>query len=55
MTENILDRIVAATRTDLAERKARVPLEELRAQAALAPAPRPFAKRCVHIQADPRG
>jgi indole-3-glycerol phosphate synthase/phosphoribosylanthranilate isomerase len=42
-SETFLARIAAATRADLAERKARVPLEELRAQAALAPAPRPFA------------
>ena len=44
MTESFLDQIVAATRADLAERQARVPLEELRAQVALAPAPRPFAE-----------
>jgi indole-3-glycerol phosphate synthase/phosphoribosylanthranilate isomerase len=43
MAESILDQIVAATRADLAERKARVSLEEMRAQVALAPAPRPFA------------
>jgi indole-3-glycerol phosphate synthase/phosphoribosylanthranilate isomerase/anthranilate synthase/indole-3-glycerol phosphate synthase/phosphoribosylanthranilate isomerase len=43
MAENILDQIVAATRADLGERRARVSLEEMRAQAALAPAPRPFA------------
>ena len=44
MAETILDQIVAVTRTDLAERKARVPLEELRATAALAPKPRPFVE-----------
>jgi indole-3-glycerol phosphate synthase/phosphoribosylanthranilate isomerase len=44
MAETILDQIVAATRIDLAEGKARVSLDELRAQAALAPAPRPFAE-----------
>jgi indole-3-glycerol phosphate synthase/phosphoribosylanthranilate isomerase len=43
MTESILARFVAATRADLAERQARIPLEELRAQAALAPAPQSFA------------
>jgi len=43
MPENILDQIVAKTQVDLAEWQARVPLEEVRAQAALAPAPRPFA------------
>ncbi|HEX3269505.1 MAG TPA: indole-3-glycerol phosphate synthase TrpC [Ktedonobacterales bacterium] len=42
MVESILDQILEATRADLAERQARVPLEELRAQATLAPAPRPF-------------
>jgi indole-3-glycerol phosphate synthase/phosphoribosylanthranilate isomerase len=39
----ILDRIVAATRHDLAERRARISLEELHARATSAPAPRPFA------------
>src|SRR5262249_46341699 len=43
MAENILDQIVAATQADLAERRARVSLEEMRAQVAQAPAPRPFA------------
>jgi indole-3-glycerol phosphate synthase/phosphoribosylanthranilate isomerase len=43
MSETILDRIVAATRADLAERQARVPLDELRERAASAPAPRDFA------------
>jgi indole-3-glycerol phosphate synthase/phosphoribosylanthranilate isomerase/anthranilate synthase/indole-3-glycerol phosphate synthase/phosphoribosylanthranilate isomerase len=43
MTRSILEQIVAAMRADLTERQARVPLEELRAQAALAPAPSPFA------------
>ncbi len=43
LSGTMLDRIVAATLHDLAERKARVPLEELRAQAAAAPMPRPFA------------
>src|SRR5262252_4283059 len=42
MAESILDQIVVATQADLAERKARVPLEELRVQAA--PEPRPFAE-----------
>jgi indole-3-glycerol phosphate synthase / phosphoribosylanthranilate isomerase len=44
MAETILDQIVAETRTDLAERKACVPLEELRATAALAPRPHPFVE-----------
>src|SRR5262249_6154250 len=44
MSETFLDRIVATTREELADRKARVPLDELRARAADAPAPRPFAE-----------
>ncbi len=40
----ILDRIVAATREDLIERQARIPLEKLRAQVATAPKPYPFAQ-----------
>jgi indole-3-glycerol phosphate synthase / phosphoribosylanthranilate isomerase len=40
--ETFLERIVAATRADLAERMARLPLAELRARAAVAPAPRDF-------------
>jgi indole-3-glycerol phosphate synthase/phosphoribosylanthranilate isomerase len=44
MTQSFLDQIVAVTRTDLAERKARVPLEELRAPATLAPEARSFAE-----------
>ncbi len=40
MSETILDRIVAVTRADLAERKARVPLDEMRERAASAPTPR---------------
>src|SRR5579872_2466906 len=43
MSETFLERIVAATRDELAERTARVPLDELRTQAAAAPAPRDFA------------
>src|SRR5262249_4114898 len=43
MTSTILDRIVAATQRDLAERSARVTLAALRAAAATAPDPRPFA------------
>jgi len=41
--ETFLERIIASTRSELAERKARVPLEALREQAAAAPAPRDFA------------
>jgi len=41
--ETFLERIVAATRADLAEHMARLPLMELRARAAAAPAPRDFA------------
>jgi len=44
MSETFLDRIIAATREELADRKARVPLDELRARAADVTAPRPFAK-----------
>jgi indole-3-glycerol phosphate synthase / phosphoribosylanthranilate isomerase len=43
MAESFLERIVAVTRRDLEERKARVPLDELRARAAAAPPPRDFA------------
>lgn len=43
MAETFLERIVAATRAALAERQARVPLDELRARAASASAPRDFA------------
>jgi indole-3-glycerol phosphate synthase / phosphoribosylanthranilate isomerase len=41
-TNSILDRIADATRADLAERKAAVPLETLRERIASAPAPRSF-------------
>jgi indole-3-glycerol phosphate synthase/phosphoribosylanthranilate isomerase/anthranilate synthase/indole-3-glycerol phosphate synthase/phosphoribosylanthranilate isomerase len=44
MAESILDQIVAATGADLAGRKACVSLEDMRAQAALAPAPHPFGE-----------
>ncbi|WIG61637.1 MAG: Indole-3-glycerol phosphate synthase [Ktedonobacterales bacterium] len=47
MAETFLERIVAATQRDLAERQARVPLDELRARAAAAPAPRPF-REAIH-------
>ncbi|HEY7850913.1 MAG TPA: hypothetical protein VIC27_12660, partial [Ktedonobacterales bacterium] len=40
---SFLERIVAATRAELAERQARVSLEAMRARAAQAPAPRDFA------------
>lgn len=43
MSENILHRITVATRADIEERKARVPLDEMRARATAAPPPRPFA------------
>src|SRR5690348_12294986 len=43
MAETFLERIVAATRAELAERQARIPLDELRARAASAPMPRDFA------------
>jgi indole-3-glycerol phosphate synthase/phosphoribosylanthranilate isomerase/anthranilate synthase/indole-3-glycerol phosphate synthase/phosphoribosylanthranilate isomerase len=42
MSETFLERITAATRHDLAERMARVPLDALRARAAEAPPPRDF-------------
>src|SRR5262249_30037218 len=48
-----LDQIVAATRADLAERTARVPLEELRAQVTLAPKPRPFAEALRPVASGP--
>ncbi len=43
MAETFLERIVAATREELAARQAQTPLAELRAQAAGAPTPRDFA------------
>jgi indole-3-glycerol phosphate synthase/phosphoribosylanthranilate isomerase len=43
MSETFLARIVAATRHDLEARQVAVPLDELRARAAAAPAPRDFA------------
>jgi indole-3-glycerol phosphate synthase/phosphoribosylanthranilate isomerase len=52
MVESFLERIVAATRQELAERQARIPLEEMRARAAAATAPRPFA---VALRPDPGG
>jgi len=42
MSETFLERITAATRDELTERKAREPLDELRARTAAAPAPRAF-------------
>ena len=42
-SETFLERIVASTRAELAERVASVPLEAMRARAAAAPAPRDFA------------
>ncbi|HEY7094070.1 MAG TPA: indole-3-glycerol phosphate synthase TrpC, partial [Ktedonobacterales bacterium] len=53
MAETILDQIVAMTQTDLAERKARVPLEELRAQAALAPESRLFTDALRPVAGSP--
>ena len=41
--ETFLERIVAATQADLAERMARLPLAELQSRAAAAAAPRDFA------------
>jgi indole-3-glycerol phosphate synthase/phosphoribosylanthranilate isomerase len=43
MADTFLERIVTATRQELAERQVRIPLEEMRERAAAAPAPRPFA------------
>jgi indole-3-glycerol phosphate synthase/phosphoribosylanthranilate isomerase/anthranilate synthase/indole-3-glycerol phosphate synthase/phosphoribosylanthranilate isomerase len=51
--ERIVERIVAVTQADLAERKACVPLEELRAQVTLAPAPRPFANALRPVAGGP--
>lgn len=42
MADNFLERIVATTRADLAERRERVPLDLLREQVAAASPPRPF-------------
>jgi len=53
MTKSILDQIVAATRADLAERRVCASLEELRAQATLASAPRPFAAALRPLQGGP--
>jgi indole-3-glycerol phosphate synthase / phosphoribosylanthranilate isomerase len=44
VADTFLDRIVAATRAELGERRARIPLDELRARAGDAPAPRAFAE-----------
>jgi len=52
MTTTFLDRIVATTRADLAERQERTPPDELRAQLADAPRPRPFA---TTLRPDPTG
>src|SRR5258708_29763898 len=43
MTETFLKRLVASTRTDLADRRVRISLDALRVEAATLPAPRPFA------------
>src|SRR6516164_177493 len=51
MAESILDQIVVATQADLAERKARVPLEELRVQAA--PEPRTFSEALRPVAGGP--
>jgi indole-3-glycerol phosphate synthase / phosphoribosylanthranilate isomerase len=53
MAESFLERIVAVTRRDLEERKARVPLDELRARAAAAPPPRKFAEALRPVRMDP--
>jgi indole-3-glycerol phosphate synthase/phosphoribosylanthranilate isomerase/anthranilate synthase/indole-3-glycerol phosphate synthase/phosphoribosylanthranilate isomerase len=53
MAEAILERIIATTRTDLAETKERIPLNALRAQAAQAPTPRPFANALRPITGNP--
>jgi indole-3-glycerol phosphate synthase / phosphoribosylanthranilate isomerase len=44
LSETFLARITTATREELAERQARVSLEDMRTRAAPAPAPRPFAE-----------
>ncbi|MER3419678.1 MAG: indole-3-glycerol phosphate synthase TrpC [Chloroflexota bacterium] len=49
-TGTILDRIVADTRAELAERRARVPLSAVRSRAESAPAPTPFAPALVGEQ-----
>jgi indole-3-glycerol phosphate synthase / phosphoribosylanthranilate isomerase len=53
MAESILDQIVATTRADLDRRRVSVPLEELRAQAALALKPRPFAEALHPVASGP--
>ena len=53
MTETFLERIVATTRTDLAERKARVPLDELRTRRRWRQRHDPSPTRCAHIRAAP--
>ena len=51
-SETFLERIVASTRAELAERMARVTLEEMSARAADAPTPRDFARA---LRAQPGG
>ncbi len=51
--ETFLERIIASTRADLAERQARVPLEQMRQQAAAAPAPRDLAAALRPLPAGP--
>ncbi|MGH2501595.1 MAG: indole-3-glycerol phosphate synthase TrpC, partial [Ktedonobacterales bacterium] len=51
--ETFLERIVASTRADLAERQARIPLEQMREQAMAAPAPRGFAAALRPLPAGP--
>jgi indole-3-glycerol phosphate synthase/phosphoribosylanthranilate isomerase len=53
MAETILERIVAATRADLAERQVHTPLDVLRQRAAVAPAPRPFAEALRPVPGGP--
>ena len=53
MSDNFLERIVATTRADLAERCDRVPLDLLREQVAAAPPPRPLIQWLHRINSSP--
>jgi indole-3-glycerol phosphate synthase/phosphoribosylanthranilate isomerase/anthranilate synthase/indole-3-glycerol phosphate synthase/phosphoribosylanthranilate isomerase len=53
MTTSFLERITAATRRTVADRVARVPLDALRDQIAVAPAPRAFAAALTPTPAGP--
>ena len=50
MAETFLERIVAATLAELAERQARIPLDELRARRICAPATRIRRRAAPHTR-----